>query len=79
MEKIINEMGEKKVVAEIKCNCCGNQIPKIHDEYFQDHLHVEKNWGYFSDHDGHRDVFDLCEDCYFRLLQSFIIPPNTEK
>lgn len=50
MEKIINEMGEKKVVAEIKCNCCGNQIPKIHDEYFQDHLHVEKNWGYFSDH-----------------------------
>ena len=39
---------------------------------------VDYTWGYFSDKDGERHSFDLCESCYDELLRTFRIPAEIE-
>ena len=39
----------------------------------EDVLEVEKRWGYHSGKDNQVDCFDLCEDCYDELVDSFLI------
>ncbi len=31
-------------------------------------------WGYFSEKDGTTHAFDLCEDCYDKIISKFVIP-----
>ena len=59
---------------KIYCNLCGGEIKKISGEIFEDHLRVEKNWGYFSEKDGENHCFDLCEKCYDKIISKFKIP-----
>ena len=37
-------------------------------------LHVEKHWGYFSNQDGEAQKFDVCEQCYKKIISGFVIP-----
>lgn len=62
-------MQEEKTVSRILCNGCGREIPLKQADYF----HAEKTWGYFSEQDGRQDSFDLCEECYHKLTDSFVI------
>ena len=62
-------MQEEKTLSRIICNGCGREIPLKYADYF----HVEKTWGYFSEQDGRQDSFDLCEECYHKLTDSFAI------
>ena len=62
-------MCEEKMISKIICNGCGREIPLDRADYF----HGEKIWGYFSEQDGRRDAFDLCEACYQKLTESFVI------
>ena len=41
-------------------------------------LSVEKRWGYFSDKDNEVHRFDLCEECYDRMVSQFVIPVEKE-
>ena len=50
----------------------------IMKEKKEDMLSVEKRWGYFSGKDNEVHRFDLCEDCYDRLIAQFVIAPETE-
>lgn len=52
-----------------RCNLCGRGIPND-----KDFLQINKNWGYFSKHDLEQHRFVLCEDCYDKLVNSFVIP-----
>ena len=54
-------------------NKCGKEIPVIGGVPSEDTLEVEKRWGYFSKKDNQLDRFDLCEDCYDELVESFRI------
>lgn len=56
---------------QIFCNKCGKRIEKHAEGVYVDFLHVEKVWGYFSEKDGKRHSFDLCETCYDKMLQDF--------
>ena len=58
---------EKQELSKIICNGCGREIPLEQADCF----HGEKVWGYFSEKDGRRDSFDLCEKCYDRLIAGF--------
>lgn len=58
------------------CNCCGKRILSRME---QDVVTVEQRWGYFSEKDGERHSFDLCESCYDELLASFQIPARIEE
>lgn len=56
------------------CNRCGKQLSVREHVLQEERLHVEKCWGYFSGKDGKRHRWDMCEACYDRLIESFLIP-----
>ena len=61
---------EKK---ECFCNACGRKLclgmsPR------EDAFVGYKEWGYFSDKDLRIDEFLLCETCYYRTIENFLIP-----
>lgn len=64
---------------KIYCNRCKKMIPVSHGVTQEGVLHVEKTWGYFSGKDGEKHSFDLCEDCYDRMLGEFQIPADIEE
>ena len=37
-------------------------------------MHVCKDWGYFSEKDLVRHEFDMCEQCYDKMIGEFQIP-----
>lgn len=57
---------------KIICNGCGKEIRS------EDFLEVKKNWGYFSKKDTVIQEFDLCEECFDKIVKEFKIPV-TEK
>jgi ribosomal-protein-alanine N-acetyltransferase len=59
---------------KIYCNKCGKLIEKNESGYFADYLDVQKEWGYFSAHDGEKHYFDLCQHCYQEFIASFALP-----
>lgn len=62
---------------KIYCNCCGNMICTEAEKERTSYLAIEKDWGYFSNQkDGKKQKFDICEPCYEKLVQSFVIPPD---
>jgi hypothetical protein len=71
----VNMLQTKKAVKVITetglviCNMCGKHItpPKYHDTF----LSVNKTWGYGSPFDGETHSFELCLECYDKLLGEF--------
>lgn len=53
-------------VVRIVCDCCGKEIKEQ-----EDHLRIEKTWGYFSRKDGEHHQWDICEDCYDKWTAGF--------
>lgn len=67
------------VVVQRFCNVCGEAIVADVDETQdkQDYLHIEKQWGYFSNgKDCITHKADICEDCWDRIRAQFVIPPT---
>lgn len=62
------------MTSKIICNSCGNEICPQPGAPLAEYLHVTKEWGYFSGKDGTRQEWNLCEECYDRILKSFRIP-----
>lgn len=65
---------ETKEVTKYICNKCGREIPADNGYPEEGVFSVDYSWGYFSEKDGERHRFDLCEQCYDELLRSFRIP-----
>lgn len=61
-------------IDQVFCNSCGNEIPKNDQGYFADYVHIEKQWGYFSGKDGECHTIDICEACYNKITNSFMLP-----
>ncbi len=68
---------EHKLV-KIVCNQCGKSMEVSDGLLKADYFSAQKAWGYFSSRDTQVHRFDLCEQCYDRLILSFIIPVETE-
>ena len=72
-------MEAKKIM---QCSCCGKEFTVNETEKTileKEFLHVRKQWGYFSNKDGIIHEFDVCEECYDRWLENFVIPPENRK
>lgn len=69
---------EVSCIEKIVCNRCGREIPVSNGHEMQGVFHVEYQWGYFSEKDGQKHVFDLCETCYDAMLETFQIPVEIE-
>lgn len=61
--------GEKVI-----CNQCKKELKCEKGVLKEGCLSVDQVFGYFSKKDGIRHRFDLCEDCYDKLLQGFALP-----
>lgn len=65
---------EKEILKKVLCNCCGREL-EISGHYVTEGvLHVCKDWGFFSTKDLTRHEFDVCEECYDKMIQGFQIP-----
>lgn len=62
---------QEKHLVELYCNKCGKQM-KVENEIIKEgNFAVDYRWDYFSNKDGRRHRFDLCEDCYNQFIESF--------
>lgn len=73
-------IGENSVaLKEARCNSCGrtflieNGMPK------EEIIEIEHVFGYFSDKDGEKYSFDLCEACYNRIIKEFAIQAEIQE
>lgn len=58
------------------CNACGKMLKMEHGILLEDAFEAKKQWGYFSRKDRKLHAFVICEDCYDKMIQSFVIPPQ---
>ncbi len=68
------KLQETKEVEKIICNKCGKVIAAENGMWKEDVFSAEKRWGYFSNKDNEVHEFDLCEECYDRMVSEFLFP-----
>lgn len=62
------------------CNMCGRSLRVENGILKEGCFHAEHSFGYFSTKDGMSHAWDLCEECYDKMVQGFVIPvEETEK
>lgn len=61
------------------CNKCGKTIEIKNGLAREDYVMITKSWGYFSEKDGRRDTFCLCESCYGEITAGFVLPITQEE
>lgn len=61
---------------EVKCNKCGKNMCFNKNIITEGTFSVDYIWGFFSDKDGQKHAFDLCEKCYDEFIKTFIIPAD---
>ncbi len=62
---------DKKLI----CNGCGKILKVENGILREDMFEGKKQWGYFSERDGEVDSFLLCESCYRKMTEKFVVPP----
>jgi Fe2+ or Zn2+ uptake regulation protein len=71
----VNKSGEHP----IHCNSCGKLLKVENGILKEDAFEARKEWGYFSGHDLEVHHFNLCEECYEKMISQFIIPITITK
>ncbi len=65
---------ENNEVKEVFCNQCKKKLA-VENGIIKEGCFVGNVvWGYFSSLDGKRHGFELCEDCYHKMISGFAIP-----
>lgn len=71
--RIYSDETETQLV-EVACNMCRKQLEVENGILKEGCFSASAAFGYFSEKDGQLQQFDLCEECYDRLLEKFRIP-----
>lgn len=66
----VNTSGE----TTLYCNSCGRMLKVVNGILMEDAFEAVKEWGYFSEHDMEVHHFNLCEDCYQKIIAEFKLP-----
>ncbi len=74
--RIYLDAKETELVSVI-CNCCKKELPVENGICKAESIRIRHTFGYFSKKDGQTESFDLCEDCYKRIVEKFKIPVET--
>lgn len=70
---------EENRLKKIVCNCCGRTLKMENGILKEECISTDHVFGYFSKRDGVRHRFDLCEDCYQKLIDGFFVPVEEEE
>lgn len=61
-------------LASVICNSCKKEL-RVENGILKDEcIHVSHVFGYFSERDGEIQSFDLCEECYNKMIAKFRLP-----
>jgi len=71
----VNKSGD----VPIYCNLCGKSLKVENGILKEDAFEATKEWGYFSERDTQVHHFNLCEDCYEKLIAGFQIPVDIRR
>ncbi len=63
-----------RINKDICCNVCGKKIIMEQGIMKEDVFEAAKEWGYFSKYDLEIHKFNICEECYDKLISTFKIP-----
>lgn len=66
-------------IEKVFCNQCGKELTVENGIIKEGCFCADILWGYFSQKDGIRHQFDLCEECYNQMISSFHIPVATSE
>ena len=69
---------KKKELVSVICNSCKKEIRVENGMIKEGCFCGDAQFGYFSNKDGMKYFFDLCEECYDALLKGFCIPAEIE-
>ena len=64
---------------KVICNLCKKEVQCKDGILPEGFFLAEAEFGYFSRKDGMRQRFDLCEDCYQKLIDGFFVPVEEEE
>ena len=72
---------EQKVTQLVKamCNCCGKELLVENGFLKEECIHVTHDFGFFGKRDGTSHAFDLCEECYEKIIAGFLVPVETKE
>lgn len=59
---------------KVICNHCGQELSIKNGILIKGACTIKIDWDYFSNKDGERHQFDLCEACYDDFVKSFQVP-----
>lgn len=63
----------------ICCNSCGKSLKVENGILVEDAFEASKEWGYFSGRDMEVHHFNLCEECYDKMIAGFKVPVEIRK
>ncbi|MCM1153833.1 MAG: hypothetical protein NC314_10110 [Roseburia sp.] len=63
----------------VTCNCCKKELLVENGILKEECISFAHLFGYFSDKDGEKHRFDLCEQCYDKLIANFQLPVEKEQ
>ncbi|MCC8126225.1 MAG: hypothetical protein LIO92_02355 [Clostridiales bacterium] len=61
------------------CNHCGKKMIVERGILREGAISIDHAWDFFSEKDGEVHHWDLCEECYDRLIGGFRIAPEVEE
>lgn len=65
---------DRQELLEVICNGCGRSLRVEGGILKEGCCGVDTVFGYFSSRDGMRHRFDLCEECYAKIIETFKVP-----
>ena len=74
MRKYLDENSNELIA--VVCNECGKYLLVENWILKEGCFEADAVFGYFSKKDGQIHSFDLCEECYDKMVEKFAIPPE---
>lgn len=65
---------EQKELIQVTCNGCRKNLLVENGFLREECIHVEHDFGFFGSRDGLSHRFDLCEECYQKIIGRFAVP-----
>lgn len=77
MQKFSGQEGSR--LCEMRCNCCGREMVVENGIIKEGCAMFQVPFGFFSKKDGELHCFDLCENCYDKMIAGFVIPAERKE
>ncbi len=68
-----------KDLKTVICNKCKKELKVKNGILMEGCFQGDVRFGYFSNKDGTRHSFDLCEECYDKMIREFSVPVDEEE